>query len=91
MWAHISYVTGGGLNYFQCSTPQLNKLVDQGLSTGSTSVFSQVGQLAAQSGCWDNLINEDDFMVAQPWLKGVAESHVVSTVNTLNLATLSVG
>jgi peptide/nickel transport system substrate-binding protein len=91
MWAHISYVTGGGLNYFQCSTPQLNKLVDQGLSTGSTSVFSQVGQLAAQSGCWDNLINEDDFMVAQPWLKGVAESHVVSTPATLNLATLSVG
>ena len=36
-------------------------------------------------------VDQDDFMVAQPWLKGVEESHKVTEPNTLNLAELSVG
>jgi peptide/nickel transport system substrate-binding protein len=47
--------------------------------------------LAAASGCWYNLVNQDDFMVAQPWLKGVEATHVVGAPNTLDLAGLSVG
>ena len=43
------------------------------------------------TGCWDNLVNQDDFMVAQPWLKGVAAAHVVTYPNSLNLFALSVG
>jgi peptide/nickel transport system substrate-binding protein len=91
MWAHISYEQGAGLNYFQCSTPQLTKLIDQGLATGSNEVFSKVGELASQTGCWYNLVNQDDFMVAQPWLKGVEKAHVLSSPFTLSLAALSVG
>ena len=29
------------------------------------------------------MVNVTDFMVAQPWLKGVAEAHVVDAPNTL--------
>ncbi|MFE9445761.1 ABC transporter substrate-binding protein [Streptomyces sp. NPDC006602] len=90
-WAHISYEEGAGLNYMQCSTPQITKLIHQGLATGSDEVFSKVGTLAAQSGCWENLVNQDDFMVAQPWLKGVKEAHVITAPFTLSVAALSAG
>jgi peptide/nickel transport system substrate-binding protein len=40
---------------------------------------------------WDNLVNQDDFMVAQPWLPGVAQAHVVTAPNSLSLAALSIG
>ena len=35
------------------------------------------------------MANIVDFMVAQPWLKGVEQAHVVSNVNTLLFAKLS--
>jgi peptide/nickel transport system substrate-binding protein len=33
----------------------------------------------------------NDFMVAQPWLKGVEQAHVVTNPNSLRLNALSVG
>jgi peptide/nickel transport system substrate-binding protein len=91
MWAHISFDPNGGLNYLHCSSPQITRLLGQGLATGSAQTFSQIGVLSAATGCWDNLVNQDDFMVAQPWLKGVAAAHVVTYPNSLNLFALSVG
>jgi len=91
MWAHISFDPNGGLNYLHCSTPQISSLLGQGLATGSAQTFAKIGVLSAATGCWENLVNQDDFMVAQPWLKGVAQAHVVTYPNALNLAALSVG
>jgi peptide/nickel transport system substrate-binding protein len=90
-WAHINFGKGGGLNYMQCSVPALDKLLEQGKATGDPATFSQVGQLATASGCWYNLVDLDDFMVAQPWLKGVPQAHSVSAPFTLDLAALSAG
>lgn len=89
--AHISWDPHGGLNYLHCSSPQISKLLPQGLATGSTQTFSQLGQLAVATGCWDNLVNQNDFMVAQPWLRGVTAAHVVTDPNSLNLFALSAG
>ncbi|HLI35898.1 MAG TPA: ABC transporter substrate-binding protein [Streptosporangiaceae bacterium] len=91
MWAHISFDPNGGLNYLHCSTPQISRLLVQGLATGSIQVFSRIGELSVQTGCWYNLVNQDDFMVAQPWLKGVAQAHVVAYPTSLNLFDLSAG
>jgi peptide/nickel transport system substrate-binding protein len=90
MWAHISWDADGGLNYLHCSSPQIIELLPQGVGTGSQQVFSKVGELAAGTGCFYNLVNQDDFMVAQPWLKGVVQAHVVTVPNSLSLAALSV-
>ncbi len=46
---------------------------------------------AVKTGCWLNIANVNDFMVAQPWLKGVEQAHVVTNPNSLRLAALSVG
>src|SRR5579875_272015 len=90
-WAHISWDPNGGLNYLHCSDPSITSLLPEALRTGDLQVFSQLGELAAATGCWENLVNQDDFMAAQPWLKGVEQAHVVTAPNTLSLAKLSVG
>jgi peptide/nickel transport system substrate-binding protein len=90
MWAHISFDPNGGLNYLHCSTPEISRLLTQGLATGSAQTFSKIGVLSAATGCWDNLVNQNDFMVAQRWLQGVAQAHVVTYPNSLNLSALSV-
>jgi peptide/nickel transport system substrate-binding protein len=89
MWAHISWDPNGGLNYLHCSSQPITDLLPQGLATGSQQVFSHVGELAVATGCFENMVNEDDFMVAQPWLKGVPQAHVVAVPNSLSLAALS--
>jgi len=91
MWAHISFDPNGGLNYLHCSSPAITNLLGPGLATGSPQIFSKIGVLSVATGCWDNLVNQNDFMVAQPWLKGVAAAHVVTYPNSLNLFALSVG
>jgi peptide/nickel transport system substrate-binding protein len=89
MWAHISFDPNGGLNYLHCSAPQISKLLNQGAVTGSSATFSQIGVLSVQTGCWYNLVNQNDFMVAQPWLKGMVQAHVVTNPNSLSLWELS--
>ncbi len=88
-WAHISFDADGGLNYLHCSSDEATKTLASALSTGSDETYSTAAQQAFQTGCWLNMANIVDFMVAQPWLKGVEQAHVVSNVNTLLFAKLS--
>jgi peptide/nickel transport system substrate-binding protein len=88
-WAHISFDATGGLNYLNCSSPATSDLIAQGLVSGSDQTFSDAAKSASETGCWMNLVNVSDFMVTQPWLKGVANAHIVAYPNTLMLANLS--
>jgi len=90
-WSHISFDPGAGLNYLHCTDPAITPLNAQGLVSGDPATFAKVGTLASATGCWLNIVDEQDFMVAQPWLKGVKEAHIVTEPNTLRLAELSVG
>jgi peptide/nickel transport system substrate-binding protein len=89
-WGHISWDGDGGLNFFGCSAPPVTAALAKGLPTGSQADYSTAGLEAVKTGCWLNIANVNDFMVAQPWLKGVEQSHVVTNPNTLRLAALSV-
>ena len=55
------------------------------------TVGKSAAEEAIKTGCWLNMADVDDFMVAQPWLKGVEEAHVVTNPNSLRLFKLSVG
>ena len=90
-WGHISWDPDGGLNYLSCASPRVTDLLAQGLVSAAPQTFSDAGEAASGSGCWMNLADVDDFMVAQPWLKGVEQAHVVTNPNSLRLAALSVG
>jgi peptide/nickel transport system substrate-binding protein len=59
--------------------------------SGDPAAFSTAGTAAVGTGCWLNLVDQNDFMVAQPWLKGVEQAHVVTAPNSLSLCALSVG
>ena len=74
----------GGLNYLSCSAPRRPR------RSARASDGQRAGLLHGQpssrgTGCWLNLANVNDFMVAQPWLKGVEAAHVVSNPNTARL------
>jgi peptide/nickel transport system substrate-binding protein len=88
-WGHISFDADGGLNYLHCSTPSATALYAKALASGSNQDYSDAAEAAFSTGCWLNLVNITDFMVAQPWLKGVANAHQVSAPNTVLLANLS--
>ncbi|HZA12352.1 ABC transporter substrate-binding protein [Mycobacterium sp.] len=90
-WGHISWDPDGGLNYLTCSSPRITASLGQGLESGAPQTFSDAAAEATSTGCWMNIADVDDFMVAQPWLKGVEQAHVVTNPNALRLATLSVG
>jgi peptide/nickel transport system substrate-binding protein len=90
-WGHISWDATGGLNYLGCSAPPVTEALAKGLPDGSPDAFSQAGLEAVKTGCWLNIADVNDFVVAQPWLKGVEQAHVVTNPNSLRLAALSVG
>lgn len=90
-WGHITWDADGGLNYLGCSAPPVTAALTRGLETGEAQAFSDAAAAAEDTGCWLNLADVDDFMVAQPWLKGVEQAHVVTNPNSLRLAELSVG
>ncbi|MCW2547851.1 MAG: transporter substrate-binding protein, partial [Mycobacterium sp.] len=90
-WAHISFDADGGLNYLHCSSDEATKTIATALSSGKDQDYSDAAEKALATGCWLDMFNVTDFMVAQPWLKGVEAAHIVSNPNTLMLAKLSVG
>lgn len=90
-WGHISWDADGGLNFFGCSAPPVSAALAAGLPNDSAPDFSTAGEEAVKTGCWLNVADVNDFMVAQPWLKGVEQAHVVTNPNSLRLAALSVG
>jgi peptide/nickel transport system substrate-binding protein len=90
-WGHISWDPDGGLNYLGCSAPPVTDALAKGLPTGADADFSAAGSDALNTGCWLNVADVNDFMVTQPWLKGVEQAHVVTNPNSLRLSALSVG
>jgi peptide/nickel transport system substrate-binding protein len=87
-WEHINFDADGGVNLLGCSSHSATALIAQGLVTGSNTTYSQAAEAASETGCWMNLVDVSDFVVAQPWLKGVSQAHIVANPNTLMLADL---
>lgn len=88
-WGHISWDPGAGLNYLHCSDPKTTAALAKGLKSGADADFSEAAEDVLDTGCFLNLTNISDFVVAQPWLKGVENAHVVSNPNTLLIGNLS--
>jgi peptide/nickel transport system substrate-binding protein len=87
--ANIEWGKTGGLNYLHCSDPSIDAQLPQALETGSQSLYEQIGEEAIGTGCWTNIANRNDFVVAQKWLKGVEGAHDVAAPDTLVLSQLS--
>ena len=90
-WGHIAWDADGGINYLSCSSPRLTASLAKGLPNCAPQPYSDAGAEAEATGCWLNVADIDDFMVAQPWLEGVEQAHAVSNPNSLRIAALTVG
>jgi peptide/nickel transport system substrate-binding protein len=89
MWGHVFWDASGGINYFGCESKEVNGLLDQGLGTGDTATYAKAGDLYGQTGCFLNLSYNKDWVVAQKWLTGVAESQNIGA-NELNFSLLGI-
>ncbi len=87
-WTHISYDPSGGLEYLSCQAPGVAALDSQAVASGSTSLYGKVVTAAQATGCWLNVADRDDVMVAQPWLKGIAAADTVASPESLDLSAL---
>lgn len=85
----IKALPEGGVNFFSCSSGKVTKLLEEGKVTGSDDTFSEAAHAYEETGCWMNLVDQQDFMVAQKWLHGVEEAHVVTNPTSLMLNELS--
>jgi peptide/nickel transport system substrate-binding protein len=90
-WADIGWGPTGGVNIFHCVVPNITSQLNQAVATNDTALFGQVGDAAAATGCWQNMVNRSDVFVAQPWLKGLPQGHVVAYPYTVSLAALYPG
>jgi peptide/nickel transport system substrate-binding protein len=90
-WTHINFDPTGGLEYLTCNVPGEAALDNQAVTTGSDTIYNEVVENAVKSGCWYNIADKDDTMVAQPWLKGIPQGHIVADPEMLELAALYPG
>ncbi|HEX4162674.1 MAG TPA: ABC transporter substrate-binding protein, partial [Acidimicrobiales bacterium] len=91
-WTHISFDASGGLQYMNCdSVSNEEALNTQAVTTGSNADYNKAIENAVASGCWLNIADKQDAMVAQPWLKGIPEAHVVADPEMLYLNVLHPG
>src|SRR4029077_14515086 len=76
-WGYISYHSGAGLDYFGCSTPEMDAKLDQAGRSGDGRLFSESGERAIGPGCCSSLVDQNAFMVPHRCLKGGGEPHVL--------------
>jgi peptide/nickel transport system substrate-binding protein len=89
MWGHVFWDASGGINYFGCESTQVNQLLDQAVQTNNADLYVQAGDLYGKTGCYLNLSHNKDWVVAQSWLTGVAESQNIGA-NELNFSMLGI-
>jgi hypothetical protein len=79
------------VNIFHCSVPNIDSQLSQAVATDNTALFGTVGDEAEASGCWENMVDRNDVFVAQSWLKGLPQGHVVAYPYTVTLDALYPG
>lgn len=91
-WAHIAYDPTGGLSYFQCSDPAAATALSRAVAIPSVAAATPAYVAAAKdyaaAYCWEWLNSQNDVIVTQAGLAGVAHAHSVMAPQTLFFAQL---
>jgi peptide/nickel transport system substrate-binding protein len=89
LWGHVFWDKTGGINYFLCDDPEVDALLNKGAETGDTALYVKAGEKYSATGCYMNFSYNKDWVVAQKWLTGVAESQNIGA-NELNFSLLGI-
>ncbi len=75
MWGHVFWDNAGGIDFLQCQDPNVNKLLDQAVATGDTDTYVDAAEQYSATGCYYHLSNNNDWILAQKWITGIAAAH----------------
>ncbi|MFI7275105.1 ABC transporter substrate-binding protein [Streptomyces sp. NPDC049879] len=89
MYGHVFWDQDGGLNFLQCTDDEATALLAEGLATGDTDTYLAAGQAITDAACTPSWAYVNDFVVTQPWIGGVEESHSIAEPYTLDFNTLT--
>jgi peptide/nickel transport system substrate-binding protein len=87
LWGHVFWDKSGGIDYFNCDSPQVDADLNQGLATGSNASYIKAAAEYEATGCYMNLSYNQDWVVAQKWLTNVPESQNIGA-NELDFSRL---
>lgn len=90
LYGHIFWDPTGGLNFTACSSAAISKYLAEGLKTGSEQAYAKAAEAEQKAMCNPIWSYAHDFVVAQPWLGNVAQSHSIAEPYTLDFNTLTI-
>ncbi|MGW4728559.1 ABC transporter substrate-binding protein [Streptomyces shenzhenensis] len=90
LYGHVFWDPDGGLNHLGCSDPDVTAHLQKGLASGSDQEYAAAAAAEQKAMCTPIWSFARDFVVAQPWLGRVAESHSVAAPNTLDFDQLTI-
>jgi peptide/nickel transport system substrate-binding protein len=90
MYGHVFWDQDGGLNHLQCSDDETTSLLAEAVATGDTATYISAGKAITASGCTPAWAYVNDFVVTQPWLGQVEESHSIAAPYTLDFNNLTI-
>jgi peptide/nickel transport system substrate-binding protein len=79
MWGHVFWDKSGGINYFLCDSPDVDRLLDDAVKTGDIATYVKAGDAYGATGCYLNLAYNKDWVVAQKWLGNVEKAHNIGS------------
>jgi len=92
-WLRIFMNTDGSLNWLQCSVPEADELMDQGLAATDqaavTDLYGRAGDAIVASGCFTTIADNKEIVVARKGITGI--THQLPTSYTVRLKDLKEG
>jgi peptide/nickel transport system substrate-binding protein len=90
MYGHVFWDKSGGLNHLQCADDQATALLDEAVRSGEQATYVAAAAKINEAYCTPTFAYVNDFVVAQPWLGQVEQSHSMAEPYTLDFNTLTV-
>lgn len=75
LYGHVFWDPTGGLNFMDCSSPAATSDLAAGLQTGSHGDYVAAARAIQAAECTPIFADASDFVIAQPWLGGIAAAH----------------
>jgi peptide/nickel transport system substrate-binding protein len=92
-WIRIFMNTKGSLNFLQCSVPEADALMDQGLvatdKTAMQDLYGKAGDAVVASGCFTTVADNQDVVISRSGITGFV--HQLPTPYTVRLKDLKAG
>ncbi|MDR1712057.1 MAG: ABC transporter substrate-binding protein [Propionibacteriaceae bacterium] len=89
LFGHVFWDLDGGLNFLGCADDALTAALAKALESGDPADYVAAGKIDRDVMCTPTWAQTKDFIVAQPWLGGIEESHSMAEPYALDILTLT--